>query len=52
MNKRNDALLAAAKYVDGPCILSMSDHLYESGMVRTLARLPVPAARVSASGGE
>jgi 2-aminoethylphosphonate-pyruvate transaminase len=35
------SLLAAAKYVTGPCILSMSDHLYESGMVRTLCRLPV-----------
>jgi 2-aminoethylphosphonate-pyruvate transaminase len=35
------SLLAAAKYVDGPCILSMSDHLYEFGMVRTLCRLPV-----------
>jgi len=35
------SLLAAAKYVDGPCILSMADHMYEAAMVRMLCRLPV-----------
>ncbi|NMC69850.1 MAG: aminotransferase class V-fold PLP-dependent enzyme [Myxococcales bacterium] len=35
------SLLAAAKYIDRPCILSMADHLYEAPLVRTLCRLPV-----------
>jgi 2-aminoethylphosphonate-pyruvate transaminase len=35
------SLLAAARYVDQPCILSMADHLYEAPMVRMLCRLPV-----------
>jgi 2-aminoethylphosphonate-pyruvate transaminase len=35
------SLLCAAKYVDGPCILSMADHLYDASLVRLLRRLPV-----------
>ncbi|MBI5502723.1 MAG: NTP transferase domain-containing protein [Deltaproteobacteria bacterium] len=34
------SVLAAATRIDEPCILSMSDHLYGPGMVRTLCRIP------------
>ncbi|MBI5487493.1 MAG: phosphocholine cytidylyltransferase family protein [Deltaproteobacteria bacterium] len=38
------SVLAAAKSVDQPCILSMSDHLYGPGMVRGLCRIPASDA--------
>ncbi len=34
------SVLAAAQYIDRPCILSMSDHLYDASIVEALRRPP------------
>jgi histidinol-phosphate/aromatic aminotransferase/cobyric acid decarboxylase-like protein/choline kinase len=41
--KNGVSLLAAADYVDGECLLTMSDHLYSPELVRRLIAAEIPA---------
>lgn len=40
--KNGVSLLAAKDFVDGPCILSMADHLYSPELVRRLCQFDLP----------
>ena len=51
-NRRYDAkngvsLLAAREHIDGPCLLTMSDHLYSPQLVRRLLADPRPGEACS-----